>query len=161
MVDIDVIFKGGGMIDMSKLFTNWKAKYYDLKEDSKEHQKLLENDRRRVIDENIKLETEKKVLEGTIASKDRTIEKLQDQIEEIQEELDILNGHYKLDAMEDEETRLQVKRDIRVHRLEMENMELRRKVRDLSWALEAKLKEDLARLQTNGFSSIVQNYRPW
>lgn len=146
---------------MGKLFTNWKRKYYDLKEDSKENQKLLENDRRRIIDEKIKLETEKKALEGTIASKDRTIEKLQDQIEEIQEELDILNGHYKLDGMEDEETRLQIKRDIRVHRLEMENMELRRKVRELSGALEAKLKADLARLQVNGLSSMVQNYRQW
>ena len=146
---------------MGKLFTNWKAKYYDLKEDSKQYQKQLEKDRDRLVDEKLKMETENKALEGTIASKDRTIEKLQDQIEEIQEELDILNGHYKLDGLEDEETRLQVKRDIRVHRLEMENMELRKKVRELSWALEAKMKEDLTRLQYNGFSSMIQNYRPW
>lgn len=146
---------------MGKLFTNWKRKYYDLKEDSKQYQKQLEKDRSRIFDEKYKLETEKKALEGTIASKDHTIEKLQDQIEEIQEELDILNGHYKLDEMEDEETRLQIKRDIRVHRLEMENMELRRKVRELSGVLEEKLKNDLVRLQCNGFSSIAQNYRPW
>ena len=91
---------------------------------------------------------EKCTLREQVNERDKKIRELEDKIEDMQGELDILNGHYKLDIAEDEESRLQVKRDVRVYRLELENMELRRKLREL--------KADLARLQVNGPSSIIQ-----
>ena len=139
------------------LFWKWKEKCEEvegklevMREDRDDYKNLYNS----VYEEKCKLRDQ-------INERDKEISKLEDKIEDMQGELDILNGHYKLDIAEDEESRLQVKRDVRVYRLELENMELRRKVRELSGALEEKIKADLARLQINGFSNIMQNYRPW
>lgn len=69
--------------------------------------------------------------EKSIAEKNREIESLR-------MELDILYKHFKLDEEPTQEVISQVRTDKRVHELEMENIELRRKV---DWYIEAQRRE--------------------
>lgn len=98
---------------------------HDLKEELKSARASNEAYRNEIADaqRNIKISEEKE-------------RKSREELEKKERELDILYQYYDILKEPTQEVKTAVRIDKRVHDLELENMELRNRVRQLSWTLE-------------------------
>lgn len=86
------------------------------------------NEKQKAVDE---LNDVKQKYEKTIQSKD-------DEIDELRRKIDILYSYYDLDKEASQETKTKMRIDMRIHELEMENLDLKNQVRTHNdWVLNA------------------------
>ena len=85
------------------------------------------------------------------------VEELQKKNEELQHKIDILYAYYDINKDPTQEERTKIRLDLRVHELEMENLELR----TIVGTQIGYLKNDLNRMMISNMNSICQVLYPY
>lgn len=129
------------MFIRKKEYEELKGKLESAKSDENYYKKIYNMYKKDYAKENVEVENQKK-----------KVEELQKKNEELQHKIDILYAHYDINKEPTQEERTKIRLDLRVHELEMENLELR-----------ATINANLIYLQ-NDLNRAMSNYiyqAPW
>lgn len=109
-----------------------KKVYEELKSDRDHYEKMADKWEDNYLKEVDKRMAAQKELEEKKNEENEEIKRLQADNEELQHKIDILYQYYNLENEPTQEERTKIRMDLRVHELEMENVELRSRLQSLA-----------------------------
>lgn len=109
-----------------------KKAYEELKSDMDHYEKMADKWEDNYLKEVDKRMAAQKELEEKKNEENEEIKRLQADNEELQHKIDILYQYYNLENEPTQEERTKIRMDLRVHELEMENVELRSRLQSLA-----------------------------